>query len=96
MGGVAQSWVDGFSFDADFDMHSFCTRCGGHKKRMPFGKRSDFFDSRPCHRCGNRGIGRQVVARRAKVGRWFWQRGWVDEGGARVDVPEVNQGAEAA
>jgi len=72
-----------------FDMHSFCTACGAHRRRMPFGERSRFFDSGPCWRCGaSSGDARQVIATRARVGRWPWQRGWITRDGERLDVPK--------
>lgn len=72
---------------AEFAMHSFCERCGAHRRRLPFGKRSYFFDREPCHRCGEPGSGNQEIAQRVRVGRWPWQRGWVDRDGNRVDLP---------
>lgn len=72
---------------SEFDMHSFCDECGAHRRRMPFGQRSRFFDSEPCWRCGALSGGAvQEIARRARVGRWPWQRGWVDRAGNRMDV----------
>lgn len=73
---------------AEFDMHSFCDRCGAHRLRMPFGTESSFFDRNagPCGHCGEEGPGTQLVARRARVGRWPWQRAWVDRNGYLVLV----------
>lgn len=82
---------------SEFGMHSFCMVCGSHRRRMPFGERSGFFDSRPCPGCGaSMYDARQEPARRARVGRWPWQRGWVDRDGKRLDVPasQDTQGKE--
>lgn len=75
---------------ADFAAHSFCDGCGAHRRRQPFGGGSAFFDRNdgPCHRCGEPGPGHQHIATRARVGRHWWQRGWVDRDGRRVDVPK--------
>lgn len=73
---------------SEFDAHSFCKDCGHHRRRMPFGGGSAFFDSEPCGHCGRSGAGHQHVAKTVRVGRWPWQRQWVDREGRLVDVPE--------
>lgn len=70
----------------EFDMHSFCKDCGAFRTRMPFGRSDSFFDRGPCSKCGGWG-GNRVVSRNVRVGRWPWQRGWIDRDGVRVDVP---------
>lgn len=68
-----------------FDMRAFCEACGAFKMTMPFGRFDSFFD-RPCAECGAgkyEGIG--VMARRERIGRWPWQRAWVDRDGNPCD-----------
>lgn len=70
-----------------FELHSFCHACGGHRRRMPFGDYNTFWDRAPCPSCGSDDrYGIPLVARRAQIGRWPWQRGWIDRDGNVVDV----------
>jgi hypothetical protein len=69
---------------SEYGMQSFCSDCGAHRRRMPFGEDRAFFDSGPCSRCGSFTSHREV-ARRERVGRWPWQRGWVNREGKRAD-----------
>lgn len=81
----------------DFEIHSFCPECGHHRRRMPFGRRSGFFDRGPCEKCGAPpppyGTSHQRTARNVRVGRWPWQRGWVDRDGNRVDSARASEGS---
>lgn len=69
----------------EYDVHGFCLDCGAHRRRLPFGSYSRFFDKGPCGKCGfyNRD---GFVVRRAQVGRWPWQRDWVTRDGERLDL----------
>jgi hypothetical protein len=71
---------------AEFDVRSFCTGCGALRRTMPFGSYNRFWDDGPCRRCGLHSVdGREmVVAAHRRIGRWPWQRGWVDPEGNRV------------
>jgi hypothetical protein len=77
-----------------FELHSFCESCGAHRRRMPFGSYSEFFDRDPCRRCGSHKTGNQVVAKQVRVGRWPWTLGWVDQNGVRVDEPAASTDRE--
>lgn len=78
----------------EYAMHSFCTSCGGHRRRMPFGSSNKFWDTGPCPRCGGFGS-ESLVVRRGRVGRWPWQRGWVAKDGEPVEPLQALRGDES-
>lgn len=75
----------------DFHMNSFCTNCGNHRHRMPFGRgRSDrFFDSDPCRSCGaSQYEAKYITSRSARIGGRWWSPSWgyLDRYGNVIDL----------
>lgn len=64
---------------ADWGVHLFCTECGAHRRHQPFND-AGWMVHGNCRKCGGYGTETETV-KRARVGRWPWQRGWIDRDG---------------
>lgn len=78
---------------SEFAMRAFCRRCGRMRMTMPFGDANPFWDRTPCRACGDDRAGEYVIAARRRIGRWPWQRGWVDPDGNTAPAGGAKDGA---